>query len=309
MEIDLRRSATTDSAGVLATWQPEAGGSNENLRRQIRRFRRNTPAVIGLVVVVLIILIALIGPLFVPYPQDADGAIHPELQLLPPSAAHLFGTDDIGDDILTRVVDGSRLSLSVGFIVLIIGAGIGVPLGAVAGYFGSWIDVVIMRVTDIFLTIPALILALAIAAALGPSLRNAMLAIALVWWPGYCRLTRAQFLALRQRTYVEAARVVGVRDRRIIFGHILPNTLTPIMVKMSMDLGFAILTAAALGFIGVGAQPPEPEWGAMVSLGRRFLPNWWWYATFPGLAIFLTVFGFNMLGDGLRDVFDPQNNY
>ena len=308
MQIDVRHAAG-DSSGLLETWQPTSSGANENLRRQIRRFRRNTPAVIGLAVVLLVIVVAIGGPDLVPYPEDANGAIHPALQLQPPSRAHLFGTDDIGDDILSRVVDGGRLSLGVGFIVLIIGAGIGVPLGAVAGYFGSWIDVVIMRVTDIFLTIPALILALAIAAALGPSLRNAMIAIALVWWPGYCRLTRAQFLALRQRTYVESARVIGARDRRIIFRHILPNTLTPIMVKLSMDIGFAILTAAALGFIGVGAQPPEPEWGAMVSLGRRFLPNWWWYSTFPGIAIFLTVFGFNMLGDGLRDVFDPQSVY
>ncbi|HVB64905.1 MAG TPA: ABC transporter permease, partial [Nitrolancea sp.] len=206
----------------------------------------------------------------------------------------------------SRVVVGSRLSLSVGLIVLIIGTGIGVPLGALAGYFGGAVDAIIMRITDIFLTIPALILALSIAAALGPGLRNAMLAISLVWWPGYCRLTRGQFMSLRQRTYVDSARAIGAGDTRIIFHHILPNTLTPIMVKMSMDIGFAILTAAALGFIGVGAQPPQPEWGAMVSLGRKFLPNWWWYSTFPGLAIFVSIFAFNMLGDGLRDVFDPQ---
>jgi peptide/nickel transport system permease protein len=260
----------------------------------------------GLAIVLFLVIVALVGPFVVPYPDDVGGAIHPALQLQAPSAAHLFGTDDIGDDILSRVVAGGRLSLSVGFIVVIVGTGLGVPLGALAGYSGGATDVAVMRVTDIFLTIPALILALAIAAALGPGLTNAMLAISLVWWPGYCRLTRAQVLALRQRTFVEGVRVIGAGDGRIIFRHILPNTLTPIMVKMSMDLGFAILTAAALGFIGVGAQPPQPEWGAMVSLGRKFLPNWWWYSTFPGLAIFLSVFAFNMLGDGLRDVFDPR---
>lgn len=304
MGLDVRRVA--ESSAVLPADQLTRAGRHENLRRQMRRFRQNTLAVAGLAIVLALVVIAIVGSWIVPYPADIEGAIHPALQLRPPSAAHLFGTDDIGDDIFSRVIAGSRVSLSVGLIVLLVGAGIGVPLGAVAGYFGRRTDLVIMRVTDIFLTIPALILALSIAAALGPSLRNAMLAISLVWWPGYCRLTRGQFLTLRQRTYVESARVIGARDARIIFRHILPNTLTPIMVKMSMDMGFAILTAAALGFIGVGAQPPQPEWGAMVSLGRKFLPNWWWYSTFPGLAIFITVFAFNMLGDGLRDVFDPQ---
>ena len=303
MSVDIRQD--DDRSNVVAVW-PEKVGSHENLHRQLSRFRRNSLAVAGLAIVVLLVIMAIVGPYIVPYPQDINGAIHPALQLQPPSLAHPFGTDDIGDDILSRVVVGSRLSLSVGLIVLIIGTGIGVPLGALAGYFGGAVDAIIMRITDIFLTIPALILALSIAAALGPGLRNAMLAISLVWWPGYCRLTRGQFMSLRQRTYVDSARAIGAGDTRIIFHHILPNTLTPIMVKMSMDIGFAILTAAALGFIGVGAQPPQPEWGAMVSLGRKFLPNWWWYSTFPGLAIFVSIFAFNMLGDGLRDVFDPQ---
>lgn len=304
MGVDAQRGK--DGAAIAATWPTDLVRPHENLHRQLARFRKNSLAVAGLVIVVLLVILALVGPYIVPYPRDVNGAIHPDLQLQHPSLAHPFGTDDIGDDIFSRVIVGSRLSLSVGVIVLIIGTGIGVPLGAFAGYSGGFVDILIMRVTDIFLTIPALILALSIAAALGPSLRNAMIAIALVWWPGYCRLTRAQFLAQRSRTYVDAARVSGARDARIIFRHILPNTFTPIMVKMSLDIGFAILTAAALGFIGVGAQPPQPEWGAMVSLGRRFLPNWWWYSTFPGLAIFVTIFAFNMLGDGLRDVFDPQ---
>ncbi|HUX88128.1 MAG TPA: ABC transporter permease [Chloroflexota bacterium] len=296
----------TGGAIGLADWRKEGGRSHENLRRQLARFRRNRLAVFGFVIVVLLVLVALVGPFFVPYPNDATGAVHISERLKAPSRAHLFGTDDVGDDIFSRVVVGSRLSLGVGVLVLVIAVAIGVPLGAVAGYFGGFIDDVVMRLTDIFLTIPALILALAIAAALGPSLRNAMLALAFVWWPGFSRLTQAQFMSLRNQVYVESARSVGAGNSRIIFRHILPNTLTPIMVKISMDIGFAILTAAALSFIGVGAQPPQPEWGAMVSLGRKFLPNWWWYSTFPGLAIFITVFAFNMLGDGLRDVLDPR---
>lgn len=295
-----------DSADTLAEWSAQHTGKHENLRRQIRRFRENPLAVGGLAIIIALVIVAVIGPYIVPYPQDTTGAVHASQQLQAPSANHLFGTDDVGDDIFSRVVVGSRLSLGVGILVVMIGTGIGVPLGALAGYFGGATESIIMRVTDIFLTVPALILALAIAAALGPSLRNAMFAISLVWWPGYCRLTQGQFLSLRQRTYVDAARALGARNGRVIFRHILPNALSPIMVKMSMDIGFAILIAAALGFIGVGAQPPTPEWGAMVSLGRKYLPNWWWYSTFPGLAIFITVFAFNMLGDGLRDVFDPQ---
>jgi peptide/nickel transport system permease protein len=304
MGVEVRGAAR--GAGAPARWRAEKAGAFENARRQVHRFRRNRLAVLGLAIVVVLVAVAAVGPYVVPYPADATGAVHISQRLKPPSAAHLFGTDDVGDDVFSRVVIGTRLSLSVGVIILVIAVGIGVPLGALAGYFGGWINDVIMRLTDIFLTIPALILALAIASALGPSLRNAMLALALVWWPGYCRLTQGQVMALRQQTYVEAARAIGARDRRIIFRHILPNALTPIMVKMSMDVGFAILTAAALSFIGVGAQPPQPEWGAMVSLGRKLLPNWWWYSTFPGLAIFLTVFAFNMLGDGLRDMFDPR---
>lgn len=296
----------TSRAIGLAEWRKEGGGTHENLRRQVSRFRRNRLAVFGLVIVLLLALMALIGPFFVPYPKDATGAVHISQRLQAPSRAHLFGTDDVGDDIFSRVIVGSRLSLGVGVLVLVIAVAIGVPLGAAAGYFGGFIDDVVMRLTDIFLTIPALILALAIAAALGPSLRNAMLALAFVWWPGFSRLTQAQFLSLRHQVYVESARSVGAGHSRIIFRHILPNTLTPIMVKISMDIGFAILTAAGLSFIGVGAQPPQPEWGAMVSLGRKFLPNWWWYSTFPGIAIFITVFAFNMLGDGLRDLLDPR---
>jgi peptide/nickel transport system permease protein len=298
----LRVDARKDRAHLRGMTPPRW----ENLRRQLRRFRRNRPAVAGLTIIVFLLAVAALGPLIAPYPEDAQGAIHVTDSLQGPSRAHLFGTDDLGADIFSRVLIGARLSLSVGLMVVAIAVVIGVPLGAIAGYFGGVVNEFAMRLTDIFLTIPGIVLALAIAAALGPGLVNAMIALSLVWWPGFCRLTQAQVLALRERTFVEAARVVGVGERRIIVRHILPNTLTPIMVKISMDIGFAILSAAGLSFIGIGAQPPTAEWGAMVSLGRQFLPDWWWYSTFPGLAIFLAVFAFNMLGDGLRDALDPR---
>jgi peptide/nickel transport system permease protein len=277
-----------------------------NLQRQVRRFTRNRMALAGLALVALLVLVALFAPLIAPHPEDAAGAVHAQEALLPPSPAHLFGTDDLGGDVFSRVVFGARYSLAIGLAIVALAFLIGVPLGAVAGYAGGFVNEIIMRATDIFLTIPGIVLALAIGAALGPGLRNAAIALALVWWPGFCRLTQGQVLALREQTYVEAASVVGAKQGRIVFRHILPNTLTPLIVKVSMDVGFAILTAAGLSFIGIGAQPPTPEWGAMVNTGRQFMPDWWWYATFPGLAIFLAVFGFNMLGDGVRDALDPR---
>ena len=191
-------------------------------------------------------------------------------------------------------------------MILVVAISIGVTLGGIAGYFGGAINEIIMRLTDIMLTVPGIFLALAITAALGPSVTNAMMALSIMWWPGYCRLVQAQVLSAREEDYVQAALSIGASRPRIIFRHILPNILSAIIVKASMDVGFAILNLAGLGFIGVGAQQPVPEWGAMVSYGRKYLPNWWWYSTFPGLAMFLTVFGFNMFGDGLRDVFDPR---
>jgi peptide/nickel transport system permease protein len=277
-----------------------------NTRRQIRRFTRNRMALTGLGLVTLLALVAIFAPVIAPYPEDAEGAVHTQDALLPPSPEHLFGTDDLGGDVFSRVVFGARYSLSIGLAIVLLACVIGVPLGAIAGYAGGLVNEVIMRTTDIFLTIPGIVLALAIGAALGSGLRNAAIALALVWWPGFCRLTQGQVLALREQTYVEAASVVGARQGRIVFRHILPNTLTPLIVKVSMDIGFAILTAAGLSFIGIGAQPPTPEWGAMVNTGRQFMPDWWWYATFPGLAIFIAVFGFNMLGDGVRDALDPR---
>jgi peptide/nickel transport system permease protein len=262
---------------------------------------------LGLVLVLLFLILAAIGPWIVPYPEDAAGAVHLQDKLLPPSTQHWFGTDEVGNDILTRVVVGTRLSLVIALIITGVAATIGVPLGILAGYRGGWLRELIMRVTDVFLAVPALVLAIAIVAALGPGIVNAIIALSLVWWPGYVRLIESKTLSLKNESYVEAARLAGASTPRILFSHILPNCLSPILVKASMDMGMAILAAASLGFIGLGAQPPAPEWGAMISIGRNYLPTWWWYATFPGLAIYLTVLGFNLVGDGLRDVFDPRS--
>jgi peptide/nickel transport system permease protein len=297
---------TVDAATTAAPLAVVTPSRPSNVRRQTVRFTQNRMAVAGLGLVVLLVLAALLAPVIVPFPDDAAGAVHTQDALLPPSTAHFFGTDDLGGDVFSRVVFGARYSLSIGLAIVSLAFLIGVPLGAIAGFAGGFVNELIMRTTDIFLTIPGIVLALAIGAALGPGLVNAAIALALVWWPGFCRLTQGQVLALREQTYVEAAEVVGAGQGRVIFRHILPNTLTPLIVKVSMDIGFAILTAAGLSFIGIGAQPPTPEWGAMVNTGRQFMPDWWWYATFPGLAIFLAVFGFNMLGDGVRDAFDPR---
>lgn len=280
---------------------------SDQRRRMVRRFRQSPLSVVGLVIIVVLVLVALVGPFLVPYPDDATGAIHIKEKLQPPSAAHFFGTDHVGRDVFTRVVVGARISLLAGVTVIALAFTVGTLLGAVAGFFGGRLSDAIMRVTDIFLTIPDLILAMAFAAALGPGLMNVMIAVSLVWWPGYCRLTRANVVALRDSQFAEAASSLGASSARVLFRHVLPNSLPTILVKASMDVGFAVLTTAALGFIGLGTQPPNPDWGVMVSDGRAYLRDAWWYSTFPGLGILLVVVGFNLMGDGLRDVFDPRS--
>ena len=288
------------------TWVAMGAGRAGEARRYARVFLRSASSVAGLILVVAFLVLAAVGPWIVPYPEDARGAVHLDAKLAPPSAAHPFGTDEVGSDVYTRVVMGARLSLQIGLVITGLAALIGVPLGVIAGYARGATGEVIMRVTDVFLSVPALVLAIAIVGALGPGILNAMLAIALVWWPGYVRLAQGKTLALRQEVFVEAARALGTGEARIAFLHVLPNCVSPIVVKISMDMGTAILTAASLGFVGLGAQPPAPEWGAMISHGRNYLPTWWWYSAFPGLFIYLTVLGFNLLGDGLRDVLDPR---
>jgi peptide/nickel transport system permease protein len=277
------------------------------IRRYVRAYARSASSMAGLVIVVGFLVVAGIGPWIAPYPDDARGAVHLDRKLQPPSAAHWFGTDEVGNDVYTRVILGARVSLQIGLVITLLAALVGVPLGIVAGHVGGRLGETIMRVTDVFLSVPALVLALAVVGALGPSILNAMLALSLVWWPGYVRLVQAKTLALGQETFVEAARAGGAGRLRIVFAHLLPNCVSPIVVKASMDMGAAILAAAGLGFIGLGAQPPHPEWGAMISHGRNYLPTWWWYSAFPGLAIYLTVLGFNLMGDGLRDLLDPKS--
>ncbi|WP_270933637.1 ABC transporter permease [Falsiroseomonas oryzae] len=278
------------------------------LRFYVWSFGRSPSSMLGLAIVSVFLLLAAFGPWIVPYPLDGAGAMNLGNRLKPPSAAHWFGTDEMGNDLFSRVVLATRTSLWVGLTIVGVATLVGVPLGIAAGYFGGVVRTVIMRVTDVFLSVPGIVLALAIVAALGPGILNGIVALSIVWWPGYVRLVEAKALALRNEPFVEAARSVGAGHARILALHILPNCTSPIIVKASMDMGLAILAAASLGFIGLGAKPPAPEWGAMISVARTYMPNWWWYAVFPGFAIYLTVLGFNLFGDGLRDILDPKSS-
>ncbi len=275
-------------------------------RRIARRILKNKLSALSFLGILFLVVVALAGPRIAPHPEDATGVARLSDRLKPPSAEFPFGTDEMGRDILSRAILGVRISLATSVIVVVLAAGIGTTAGLIAGYFGGWADEIIMRVTDAFLSIPSLVLALAVGASMGPGLLNAQMAIALVWWPWYARLVRAQVLGLRNRDYVEAANAVGALPIRVITRHILPNCMASIMVQASLDMGYVLLTAASLGFLGLGAQPPTAEWGLMVSSGRQFFPRWWWVSTYPGLAIFVTVLLFNLAGDGIRDVLDPR---
>jgi len=274
-----------------------------------RGLRANPLLVVGAVASACIVIVALLAPLLAPFPADAGTATHPFAVLHPPSAQHWFGTDNVGRDILSRVLYGARISPLIAFIVLLIAGAIGVPLGLAAGYFGGWLDEVIMRVTDIFLAFPPLLLALAFAAVLPATLTTVIIAIAISWWPWYVRLIRGQAASVTGRPYIEACRALGIRQRRIILRHVLPNSITPLIVQMSLDVGGVILTASALSFLGLGPQDPIPDWGLMVSEGQAYFTTAWWAVTFPGIAILLTAFAFNLLGDGLRDLLDPKRTF
>lgn len=277
----------------------------ENLRRSrfYRALRANPFGILGLAMLAIVFLAALVPGLLTHYDPV-------KLQLsdkfLPPSATHWFGTDDVGRDIYTRVVYGARVTLLSTLMVLVLAAGIGTVVGAMAGYYGGWVDTVVMRVTDMFLAFPALILALAINAALGRGLTQAMLAVAISWWPSYARLVRGQVLATKQAEYVTAARVMGSPTFSIVGKHILLNSFPPILVRMTLDIGFIALTTAGLSFLGLGVEPPTPEWGRMVADGRAYLLDQWWWTTFPGLALFLLVVGSNLTGDVVRESLDPS---
>ncbi|MBZ6076609.1 nickel transporter permease [Microvirga puerhi] len=270
-----------------------------------RSFTKNPLAVLGLVIVVLLILVAVLAPLIAPYSPIAGGDLRTQ-RLLPPSETYWFGTDDQGRDIFSRVVYGSRITLWVVMLVAVIATPIGVIIGTVAGYTGGWVDTVLMRITDIFLAFPRLILALAFVAALGPGIENAIIAISITSWPPYARIARAETLTVRNSDFIAAVKLQGASTPRIIFGHIIPLCISSVIVRVTLDMAGIILTAAGLGFLGLGAQPPMPEWGAMVATGRNYLIDQWWVAAMPGLAIFVVSLGFNLLGDGLRDVLDPK---
>lgn len=269
-----------------------------------RRLAGNRLALLGLAIVLGLLLMALLAPWLAPS-SPTEGDLR-TLRLLPPSAAHWMGTDDQGRDILSRVIHGSRITLAVVVLVAVLAAPVGLLVGTIAGYAGGWVDAVLMRITDIFLAFPKLILALAFVAALGPGIENAVIAIAITSWPPYARIARAETLTVRRSDYIAAVRLAGASPARIVVRHVMPLALPSLIVRVTLDMAGIILTAAGLGFLGLGAQPPLPEWGAMIAGGRQYVLDQWWVAAGPGLAIFVVSLGFNLLGDGLRDALDPK---
>jgi peptide/nickel transport system permease protein len=279
----------------------------QDMGRSWYKFARNPLSVIGIVTVVLVILLAICAPWVSPYPKHAGPFTDFAHAKLPPNLQHPFGTDQIGRDVLSRIFFGLRSSLLMGIVVLVLVVPPGVFLGLLAGYFkGTWIDTIIMRITDIFLAVPPLILALAVASVLEPNLWNGMLAVSLMWWPWYTRLVYGLAVALRNEYFVSAAEVTGASTAHILFREILPNTVSPILTKMSLDVAWVIIIGSMLSFVGLGVQPPEPSLGTMIADGARYLPDQWWIAIFPALAIVVVVLGFNLLGDGVRDMFASQ---
>jgi peptide/nickel transport system permease protein len=280
----------------------------ENLGRAWYKFSRNPLSTVGGATIVIILLLAIFAPYIVPYPDHATKPFTDFANASqPPSREHIFGTDEIGRDVFSRTIYGFRFSITMGLIVLTLVVPVGVVLGLVAGYYqGSRTDTFIMRITDIFLAVPPLILALAIASVLGPNLTHSMIAISLMWWPWYTRLVYGLASAQRNEFYVSSAEIIGASTPHILFREILPNTLSPIFTKMSLDMGWVIIIGASLSFVGLGVQPPKPGLGTMVASGAKFLPDLWWISLFPALAIVMLVLGFNLLGDGLRDMFAAE---
>lgn len=275
------------------------------MRPMLRKFLRDRPAVAGLAIVALVVVIAVFGDWLAPYPGDV-AASHLARRLRPPSVAFPFGTDNLGRDMLSRVILGARGALLVSVSVVALSMAIGVLLGLLAGYRDGWLSELIMRITDCVLALPQLILALALAQVMSPSLGSAMLALSLTYWPFFTRIVFAETRRLRASLFIDALRGIGAGTGRIIFAHVLPNVASPVIVRATIGLGFTILVAAVLGFLGMGATPPAPDWGLSIAASRTYLPGAWWFVTFPGLAILLTVMGFNLLGDGLRDIVDPR---
>jgi peptide/nickel transport system permease protein len=275
----------------------------EDWKHTLYLWRRTKLATIGTVIVLIFVTIAIISPFIVPYNPLGQNM---NQRLQPPSFQHFFGTDQFGRDIFSRVISGAMIEVEIILIVSIISGGIGLILGVLAGYFGKVVDEILMRATDMFLAFPGLILAMAFAAMLGPSLVNTIIAISLVGWTVFARLARAEAMRVKNQPYIEAVTALGASKKRIITFHVIPMCISPVLVQLTLRMGTVILTAASLGFLGLGVRPPLPEWGAMVSDGRSFLLDQWWISTFPGIAIAIVVLGFNLLGDGLRDIMDPR---
>ena len=278
----------------------------ESFFRGVYVLRKNTLALVGSGIFLSLLLMCIFAPWLAPYPRDAGDAIHLSQSFKSPSVSHICGTDQMGRDIFSRIMFGGRNTLLAGLIIPLVGASIGCTLGLIAGYIGRRIGSIIMRITDIFLSIPPLIIALLVIGVFGPSLKNIIIALSIDWWPWYTRLMHGEVISLREETFVEASQLLGAKSTRTMFSEILPNAIPPIIVKITLDIGYAILNAAALGFLGLGILPPAPEWGLMVSQGRLYLPRIWWITTLPGVFIFSAVFSINLIGDGLRDLFDVE---
>lgn len=283
-----------------SAWQASLG----KLYLGTLEFLQNRTAMLGFMIIAALIFIALFAPLIAPFDPILTNLVD---RLQPPSAAHLFGTDEMGRDIFSRIIWGSRLTLYVIGLVAVIAAPVGIIVGTISGYFGGFVDTVLMRITDIFLAFPKLILALAFVAALGPGIENAIIAISITSWPPYARIARGETITIRNSDFIKAIRLQGANSFRIITKHIMPLCLSSLIVRITLDMAGIILTAAGLGFLGLGAQPPSPEWGAMTSSGRAFILDHWWVITMPGTAIFIVSLAFNLFGDGLREVLDPKS--
>ena len=297
------RSIQEILSSTYRIWRARIKPRLKELRLSLYIVRKSPLALIGLGIITAFLVIAVLGDFLAPYKPLAVDITN---RLQPPSAQHFFGTDEFGRDVFSRLLSGAKYSIQTGVVVLAIAIPLGSILGAIAGYFGGKYDEVIMRITDVFLAFPSLILAMAVSAALGPSLQNVMLSLIVVWWPAYARLVRGQALSVRENAYIEAARSMGASRVRIIFQHILPNSISPVIVRATLEMGMVIIWAAGLSFLGFGAQPPSPEWGRLITEGRIYIFQAWWITAFPGLAILLVVLGFNLLGDGLRDILDPK---
>ena len=291
------------SQNWIISWQKRHSSEVSDVKETLYLIKKSPLTMIGLAIILILVTVAIFAPYIAPHNPVT---MHLDKRLAPPSKDYLLGTDELGRDILSRIIYGAGVALKIMLIVLAIDLPLGILLGLIAGYFGGWIDEIIMRIADIFMAFPRLILAMAIGAALGPNLKNTMIAIALTMWPVYARLARGETLSIKERTFIEAERALGSSNLKILILNILPLCFSTLVVRATLDMGNIIRIAAGMSFLGLGAQPPTPDWGLMVSSGRNFLVSQWWVPTFPGFAILLTVFGFNLLGDGIRDISDPH---